>query len=341
MSFTPHISKLRFKGNQVSIYHRSTGQYMQTAGSSMSSFEWLLLIILSVLWGGSFFFVGIAVEALPPFTIVAIRVSVAAVALIAVVYLSGLRLPTSPTIWLAFFGLGIINNLIPFSLIVWGQTHISSGLASVLNATTPIFGVIAAHFLTRDEKATRLKLLGVSLGLIGVAIMIGKESLSGLGTNLYAQFAVLGASMSYALASIYGRRFGRLKIQPLVIATSQVTASSILFIPIALVVDTPFSLPMPGLNVWFALAGLALASTSLAYIIYFRILSTAGATNVLLVTLLIPVSAVLLGTLFLGEQLELQHYLGMALIGSGLISIDGRIFRRFRKKHIIHPASLS
>lgn len=307
----------------------------------MSSFEWLLLIILSILWGGSFFFVGIAVDAFPPFTIVAIRVSLAAVALVAVVFLSGLRLPTSPGVWLAFFGLGIINNLIPFSLIAWGQTYIASGLASILNATTPIFGVIAAHFLTKDEKITRFKIIGVTLGLIGVVIMIGKESLGGLGSNIFAQLAILGAAMSYSLAGIYGRRFGRLQIKPLVIATSQVIASSIMFIPIALIIDKPYLLPMPGINVWLALAGLALASTSLAYIIYFRILSTAGATNVLLVTLLIPVSAILLGTFFLGEQLELQHYLGMALIGSGLISIDGRIFMRIGKKELPQTAGTS
>jgi drug/metabolite transporter (DMT)-like permease len=314
---------------------------MQPTVKSMSPYEWLLLIILSILWGGSFFFVGIAVEALPPLTIVTLRVFLAAIALLAIVYFTGLRMPSSPTVWIAFIGMGVLNNVIPFTLIVWGQTHIASGLASILNATTPLFTVVAAHFLTRDEKMSKLKVLGVVFGLAGVAIMIGDEALGGLGDSILAQFAVLGAAISYSLAGIYGRRFRQLGIKPVVTATGQVTASSLILIPLAIFYDRPFTLPMPELDIWLAIVALALFSTALAYILYFRILSTAGATNVLLVTLLVPVSAILLGTAILGEQLELKHMIGMGLISIGLLSIDGRVFQLIRERFCIQKTSTS
>jgi len=297
---------------------------MKSDVKPMSRYEWLLLIILSIVWGGSFFFVGVAVEALPPLTIVSLRVSLATLALLAVVHFTGLRMPTNPKIWVAFIFMGILNNVIPFTLIVWGQTHIASGLASILNATTPLFTIIAAHFLTKDERMTSNKIIGVIIGFAGVVIMIGHEALGGLGNSVFAQFAVLGAAISYSMAGIFGRRFAQSGIKPVVTATGQVTASSILLIPLAVFYDKPFTLPMPGFEIWLAIIGLALISTAFAYILYFRILSTAGATNLLLVTLLIPVSAILLGTAVLGEQLELKHMLGMGLISIGLLSIDGR-----------------
>jgi len=305
---------------------------MQSTVKSMSPYGWLLLIILSILWGGSFFFVGVVVEAFPPLTIVALRVSLAAIALLAVLYFTGSRMPSNSTVWFAFIGMGVLNNVIPFTLIAWGQTHIASGLASILNATTPLFTVVAAHFLTEDEKMSNLKILGVVFGLTGVVIMIGHEALDGLGDNILGQFAILGAAMSYSLAVIYGRRFRQLGIKPIVTATGQVTVSSLILIPLAIFYDHPFTLPMPGVGIWLAIVTLAFASTAFAYILYFRILSTAGATNVALVTLLIPVSAVLLGTAVLGEQLELKHMIGLGLISIGLLSIDGRAFRKFRDR---------
>ncbi len=305
---------------------------MKSDVKQMSRYEWMLLIILSVVWGGSFFFVGVAVEALPPLTIVALRVSLASFALLAVVHFTGLSMPTNPKIWIAFIIMGILNNVIPFTLIVWGQTHIASGLASILNATTPIFTIVAAHFLTKDEKMTSRKIIGVIFGIAGVVIMLGHEALGGLGDSVFAQLAVLGGAISYSLAGIFGRRFAQSGIKPIVTATGQVTASSLLLIPLAVFYDKPFTLPMPGLEVWLAVLGLALISTAFAYILYFRILSTAGATNLLLVTLLIPVSAILLGTAVLGEQLELKHMLGMGLISIGLLSIDGRVVKIVKSK---------
>ncbi len=291
---------------------------------AMGPLTWALLIALSILWGGSFFFVGVALDALPPFTIVALRVGLAALALNLVVVAVGLRMPTDLRTWAAFFAMGLVNNAVPFSLIVWGQTHIASGLASILNATTPLFTVVVAHVLTSDEKMSRGGVAGVLVGVAGVVVMIGPEMLGGLGTNVVAQIAVLGASLAYALAGVFGRRFGRMGVAPLLTATGQVTASTLLLIPVALVVDRPWTLAAPGAEIWAAVVALALLSTALAYVLYFRILASASATNLLLVTFLIPVSAIVLGASLLGEQLEPKHFAGMALIGLGLAAIDGR-----------------
>jgi len=287
--------------------------------------EWAMLIVLSILWGGSFFFNGIAVRELPPFSIVTLRVGLAALALLVLIRMMGLSMPKDRCIWLAFFGMGFLNNLLPFCLIVWGQTQIASGLASILNATTPLFGVIVAHFLTADEKITRNKIAGVLIGFLGVAIMIGPDAIGGLGGNLWPQLAVLCAALSYSLAGIFGRRFKAMGVAPLITATGQVTATTAMLIPVALLVDHPWTLAAPSGVVWGALSGIALLSTALAYVLFFRILSTAGAVNLMLVTFLIPVSAILLGALFLGETLQVKHFIGMAMIAAGLAAIDGRL----------------
>lgn len=289
---------------------------------AMSPLEWGLVVLLSVFWGGSFFFTEVAVTVLPPFTIVLGRVGFAALALLLLVRATGRRMPRDFRAWGAFIAMGALNNLIPFSLIVWGQTEIASGLASILNATTPLFTVVLAHVLTRDERMNAYKLGGVVLGLSGVAVMIGGEVLEGLGVGVVAQIAVLGAAVSYALAGIFGRRFR--DTPPLVTATGQVTASTVMLLPIALTVDQPWLLANPSPTVWGAIAGLALISTAAGYIVYFRILATAGATNLLLVTFLLPISTILLGITILGEGLEPKHLAGMALIGLGLAAIDGR-----------------
>lgn len=288
----------------------------------MSPVAWLLLVTLSVLWGGSFFFTEVALDALPPFTVVLARVGLAAIALNLLVRAAGLRLPGSPGAWGAFLIMGGLNNLIPFSLIVWGQTQIASGLAAILNATTPLFTVLLAHRLTRDERLSPGRLAGVLLGLAGVVVLIGPGALAGLDAMLAAQLACLGAALSYAFAGIFGRRFHG---QPaLVTATGQVSVSAVLILPLALLAERPWTLALPGPEIGAALAGLALLSTALAYVIYFRILAMAGATNLLLVTFLIPVSALVLGVSVLGEPLTIGQLAGMALIGLGLAAIDGR-----------------
>jgi len=306
--------------------------------TSMSAYEWAMLISLSILWGGSFFFVGVLVDDLPPFTIVGLRVGMAALALHLVLLVQGNPLSGGLKLWGAFFAMGVLNNLVPFTLIVWGQGYIASGLASILNATTPIFTVVVAHLFTGDERLSPARIVGVLAGVAGVAVMIGPEVFEGLGTNVLAQLAILGAALSYAFAGVFGRRFQRLGVKPLHTATGQVTASSVLLLPLALFVDRPWTLEMPGPGAWAAMIGLAVLSTALAYILYFRILATAGATNVLLVTLLVPVSAIILGVLFLNETLDAKSLAGMALIALGLAVIDGRLLQAFKRRWLARRA---
>ena len=298
----------------------------------MGPWEWTMLLTLSVLWGGSFFFTEVALVELQPFTVVLGRAGIAALALIVLVYATGHRMPASLRLWGAFLVMGGLNNLIPFSLIVWGQTQISSALASILNATTPLFTVILAHFLTGDEKMTANRLIGVVAGFVGVVVMIGPDALGGLGLNVIAQIAVLAAALSYGFAGIFGRRFRGLPAQ--VTAAGQVTATTVMMLPLALAMDRPWLLPAPSLQTIGAMVGMALLSTAAAYLLYFRILATAGASNLLLVTFLIPVSAILLGVGILGEALTTAHMMGMALIGIGLAAIDGRAFARFRGRAV-------
>ncbi len=297
----------------------------------MSLRVWIWLVSLSVLWGGSFFFAKVAVAELRPLTVVFGRVALAAFALNLSLWLTGQSLFRRETHWAAFMIMGLLNNLIPFSLIFWGQTQIASGLASILNATTPLFTLVVAHLATRDEKMNAAKLAALLIGFVGVTVLVGPDLLIGDRLGSMGQLACLGAAFSYALAGVYGRRFQAMAVSPLQAASGQVTASTVLIFPIMLIVDQPWQLPgLPSATVWAALAGLALLSTTLAYLLYFRILAAAGATNLLLVTFLIPVTAILLGMLLLGEELAPRHFLGMALIGLGLASLDGRIAARLR-----------
>ena len=306
---------------------------MSTPQRPMTALEWGLLLFLSLLWGGSFFFVGVAVKALPPFTIVAARVSIAAILLWATAGLTGLSARAvareAPSLAL----LGLINNAIPFVLIVSGQTKIASGLAAILNASTPIFTVIFAHFVTTTERLTWTRAAGAAAGLLGVATMLGGADYASTGT-LWPQLAVLGAAISYACGSLYGRRFGARGLAPIEIATGQATAAAVFLAPLALLVDHPWSLPAPGLAAVASVLAIGSLSTALAYVVYFRILAGAGATNVVLVTLLAPVSSIALGAVVLGERLEGRHFLGFALIAVGLALIDGRLLRRARRAYV-------
>ncbi len=291
-----------------------------SASPTLSLRNWALLLALSVLWGGSFFFTEIALPSTPPLLLALARVSIAAFALMVVLRARGERLPTDLRLWGAFLVMGAINNAIPFSLIMWGQTGITGGLAAILNAGTPIWSVILAHFLVRGEGLTWRRGFGVLLGFAGVAIMLGPEALHGLGGAVLAQGAVVLATLSYALSGIYGRRFAT--ISPTLAATGQLTAASVLLFPFAV---ASAGQAAPDLPAMAAILGLALLSTAAAYILYFRILREAGPTNVLLVTLLVPASAILLGALFLGERLGALELAGMACIAAGLATIDGRL----------------
>lgn len=295
--------------------------------TSMTPTEWAMLLALSLLWGGSFFFNGVAVRELPPLTIVFSRVGLAAATLHLLMAVSGRRLPGGRAAWLAFAGMGILNNVIPFTLIVWGQGQIASGVASIINATTPLFTVLVAHGFTADEKLTPMRVAGVAAGFAGVAVMLGAGQ-AGADAPVAAYAACLGAAFSYALSSVFGRRFRVLGIQPMSVATGQLTVSTLILAPMMLIADRPWTLPLPGADTLAALVGLATVSTAFAYLLFFRILSGAGATAISLVTFLIPPSAILLGIAFLGEVLLPRHIAGLALIGLGLALVDGRLMKR-------------
>ena len=297
----------------------------------MTGFEWMLLVLLSVVWGGSFFFNGIALREFPTLTIVTARVGLAALALLLLMRMLGQGIQLNRQILKAFFGMSFLNNVVPFSLIVWGQQHIASGVASILNATTPLFTMLVAHWFTTDEKINPRRLLGVLTGMGGVGLMMGLDSMETSGFHLLGQSAILLAAFSYGLAGVYGKRFAQLGISPLATATGQLCASSMILIPLTLWIDQPWTMTIPSIEGMGSLLGIAVLSTALAYVIYFRLLKTAGATNLLLVTLLIPVSAIILGVFLLDESLEPQHLSGMAVISLGLLIMDGRLLQFFRK----------
>lgn len=296
---------------------------------SMNSSQWAMLLFLSFIWGGSFFFIEVLVDDLPVLVIVTLRVAIAAVLLNIILLLNGTQLPMKWPVWKVFIVIGVFNNTVPFVLITWGQVHIASGLASILNATTPLFTLVIAHYLTHDEKFTANRIAGLILGFAGVIVLLGVDIMEGTNVKLFAQLAVLAAAFCYALAGVLGRRFEKLGVKPIQAATGQLTVSSMLLFPAVMIIDYPFVLPQPQLDIILSVLALAVLSTAVAYIVYFRLLSTAGATNLLLVTYLIPVTAILLGTIFLGERLHAQHFAGMALIGLGLAVTDGRLLNRF------------
>jgi drug/metabolite transporter (DMT)-like permease len=297
-----------------------------SAQKIMTARDWVQLFLLGAIWGGSFFFARIAVAEIPPLTLVLFRVAIAAIALHLYLLARGpsfkLALPHAAS----FFLLALLNNVVPFSLIFAGQTVLGAGLASVLNATTPFWTLIIANMLTSDEKLSWNKVAGILLGIAGTAVMIGPGLIAGLGGPVWAKFALVGASLSYAFALIVARRFKG--VPPAVVATGQLTASTVMMLPVVLAMHGTAGLFEASAPVWTAVLALALVSTAFAYILYFNVIASAGATNASLVTLIVPASAILLGIAFLGERLDLFELAGMALIAFGLVTIDGRLLRR-------------
>ncbi|MGO4506498.1 DMT family transporter [Bradyrhizobium barranii subsp. apii] len=290
--------------------------------------DWSLLAVLSVLWGGSFFFNGAALRELPPLTLVFLRVALGAAILLPLLRMQGIGLPKGVTGWKPFVAIGLLNNVIPFSLIVLGQTFIPSGLASILNATTPLFTVMV--MAAAGEEALQIRrVAGVALGLAGVIILRGWgiETRPGQGFGI---LLCLGGAFSYGFAALAARRLLK-DTPPLGTATFQLMASTVMMAVVAGAVEQPWYLSMPGLTTWLAVLGLAALSTALAYIVFFQILRRSGATNVMLVTLLIPVTAILLGWLVLGEPISAREIAGAIVIGSALLVIDGRALTLLRR----------
>ena len=297
--------------------------------TQMNGRDWLILGTLAVIWGGAFFFIGVAVRHVPPLTYVWLRLTIAAVAMWLFLKFKGQGLGLPRSAWGSMLVLALLNNALPFTLFGWGQTHIASGLASILNATTPIWGVVVAHFLTHDERMSPRKIAGVLLGFGGVAVMIGPALLSNIGSSGLAEMACVTASLSYALAAVWARRFRKQGISPLSVTTGQLTAGSLMMLPLAMFVDEPWTRAFPPVTAIAAITALALMCTAFGYVLYFRLIETSGATNALLVTLLVPPVAILLGGMFLGEHLAPQDFVGLALIALGLAAIDGRLLSLF------------
>ncbi len=290
--------------------------------------EWVLLGSLGLIWGSAFLFIKVAVGSFDPFTYVWLRLTIAAVALVVILRVSGRRLALPLGVWAAVSLLALLNNVVPFLLFGWGQKHIASGLAAILQATTPIFGVLAAHFLTADEKITPARLIGVVIGFAGVASMIGPQIAGDGGNHLLAQLACLIASLLYALAGIFARRFKALGVAPMELAAAQFVAGAILLAPVALTLGQPLTALPTSLHAWGAVALLAIVGSAFAYVLFFRLIETAGATNSMLVTLLVPPIAITLGALVFGEVFGLAQIIGLLLIAAGLAVIDGRLLKR-------------
>ena len=300
--------------------------------TQMNGHDWAILGGLALIWGGAFFLIGVAVRHVPPFTYVLARLALAAMAMLAFLWWRGEALGLPRRAWGAIILLALINTALPFTLFGWAQTQIASGLASILNATTPIWGVIVAHFFTADEKITPRKAAGVLVGFAGVALMIGPGLFASLGGGALAQLACVVAALSYALAGVWARRFKKMGVSPMSVTTGQLIVGALIMVPVALI-DKPWTLDWPPLEAIAAIAALAVVCTAFGYVLYFKLIDSSGATNALLVTLLVPPTAILLGVMFLGEAISPIDIGGLALIGLGLAAIDGRLLswqpRRF------------
>lgn len=301
-----------------------------TTAPKLDGSGWLLIGILAILWGGAFFLIEVGLRSFPPITLVFIRVAFAVPPMWIAMRLMGQHLPTSASAWGLLAVVGALNCALPFTLFFWGQQYLDSGYASILNATTPLWGVITAHFLTSDEKATPARIIGVLTGMAGIIVMVGPEAIKGLSNNLLAQIACVISTIFYSLAAIYGRRLSQTTLTPMAVATGQTVMAAALMIPIVILVDQPWTMATPRLDATLAGLTLALLSTALAYTLYFRLIDRAGASNAQLVAFLMPILAVILGIAFLGETLHQGQIFGAVLIAFGLVIIDGRLLARFR-----------
>lgn len=302
------------------------------AALTMGRVEWAMLGLLALIWGSAFLFIKVAVASFDPLTYVWIRLIIASAALGLMLRLSGHHLRFPKMVWAAVGVLALLNNVVPFLLFGWGTQHIASGLAAILQATTPIFGVLVAHIATTDERLTRARLIGVTVGFGGVAAMIGPQIVGDGGHHLMAQLACLFASLLYALAGIFARRFQAMGVNPMQLAAAQFIAGAILLAPVAVQFGQSFGSLPSSWEAWGSLVALSLVCSAFAYVIFFRLIERAGATNSLLVTLLVPPVAILVGSIVLGEQLALNQLFGLLLIAGGLAIIDGRLVTAVRAR---------
>jgi drug/metabolite transporter (DMT)-like permease len=306
----------------------------------MKTRDWGLLLLLSLLWGGTFYFYKVLDDAgLPALTLVLGRVGIAAIALLPIMWLWRLSLPTRLADWTPYIFIALMNNVIPYLVFATCETQISSGLASIVNATTPIFTAIIAHVRTKDERFSANSIAGIAIGFIGIVVLVGQDVVHGLNLASIAQIACFIAPVCYGFAAVNARSFrGK---SPIVVSTCQLIVSSIIVLPFELVIDKPWTLPMPSPATWAAMLGMAVLATSAAYIVYFALIRYAGAVNASLVTLLVPPVALLLGGLFLHEHLGWSTLAGMALILIGLIALDGRLTKVVRRSRLLESINAS
>ena len=293
----------------------------------MSGRDWGLIAILAVIWGGSFLLIELGLTGFGPMTLVFLRMALAVPAMLVALRWLGLALPRDAKSWWQLTILGFFNVGFPMALFFWAQTRIDSALASILNATVPLWGVLFAHYFTMDERATPAKLIGVLTGFAGIIVMIGPDALSGVGQDVTAQFACLVATACFAGAAVYARRLSTV-MDPMTAATGQIVTAAIMLAPLAVIMERPWTAVPPGSVAIAAALGLAVIATSLAYLLFFRVIARAGASNAMLIALVIPPVAIVLGVMILDEALSSGQIAGMALILGGLLLIDGRVFAR-------------
>ena len=294
----------------------------------MAVADWIRIALLSLVWGGSFFFVEVMLEAMPPMTSVLGRLLVGLMGFVCLLKILGHPLQPIIEQWRPFAFIGLINNAIPFSLISFGQTEVTASLASIINASTPIVTALVAHHFTLDERLSVSKVIGICVGFSGVLVLFGPAAFAG-SASLLGMTAGLTATICYALGSVYSKRLK--SNPPMLNATGQVFYGTLWIFPAVMLLDQPWKLPTPGLEPWLAMLGIGLLSTTLAFFLFFRVLQTAGASNVVLVTFLVPISASGLGIAFLGEELAVQHVIAYLLIASGLAVIDGQIVAKLSR----------
>jgi drug/metabolite transporter (DMT)-like permease len=296
----------------------------------LGAVEWGLIALQSMLWGSSYFFIAVVQPELPALTIAALRTLPASVALLLIVLSLGYRLPATLAEWRLFILFAGFNSVLPFVLIIWGQSRATGGMAAILNAASPLFGIFLAHLLTHDEKLSLDKLAGILVGIVGVAILVGPDLALGSGADVAARLALLAAPLCYVCANIFARR--RLgNYPPFVVAAMQMVGAIFVAFPLALAVDRPWTLPVPSLTILAAIAGMGVLGSALASLCHFTVLQRAGSTNATLVTLIMPLTPILLGGIFLGDRLSPRDIAGALVIAAALAIIDGRLLKALRR----------
>ena len=290
----------------------------------MTNRLWGLLLLLACFWGGSFVAYEIGLQSLPVSSLVMYRIGGAALFLWILALAFGWKIPRGK-VWGEFLMLGLLNNAIPFFLIAWGQQFIESGLSSILNGATALFGAILAPFFFADERLTVNKLVGVILGFLGVSIAIGIETLHNLDPRNLGQLAVIAASLSYAFGGIWAKK--RVKTEPKITALGMLTMGTVLMVVMHFTTD-PTGALIPSLHSGLAAAYLAIVGTAFAYLLFYKVLGEAGVSYVTLITLLIPVIAITLGAIILSERLHNSAFLGFGIVAIGLMITDGRLVRK-------------